>query len=279
MWPCAASSNSSSPKVAPGTVVHSRSLGPKPTTSRTGPTAVHERGEPDPAVPFPPRPHPHGGLDGREDRPRPGDHHPPRRPRSPGQRRHCGCGCSDWRTDADMDAEHQADDFDYFPTGLYRSEWSENMKFDLDARAEAAEQARSLAAMRAARAKCRERFAKPARVEANPGEPSEKAPEPEQPKQPAPVKPADLGDPPFLRCPLRSDRGGEGRRTTSPPTGHASQLEPSSGFGPIPMPGNQNRYEPAAPSPPPRQYDLFVAASPNREHLHTGQPPSPPPRQ
>ena len=73
-----------------------------------------------------------------------------------------GCGCSDWRTDADMDAEHRADDFDYFPTGLYRSEWSQNMKPDLDARAEAAEQARSLAAMRAARAQCRERFATPA---------------------------------------------------------------------------------------------------------------------
>ncbi len=139
-----------------------------------------------------------------------------------------GCGCSDWRTDADMDAEHQADDFDYFPTGLYRSEWSENMKFDLDARAEAAEKDRALAAMRAARAKCRERFANPARVEANPGEPSEKAPEPEQPKQPTHIGPADLGDPPFLRCPSRwrSGRGGKGTR--------ASQLEPSTGSGPSP---------------------------------------------
>ncbi len=49
---------------------------------------LDERRELDPAVPFPPRPHPHCGLDGREDRPRPGDHHPPRRPRNPGQQGH-----------------------------------------------------------------------------------------------------------------------------------------------------------------------------------------------
>jgi hypothetical protein len=120
----------------------------------------------------------------------------------PGQGREgAGCGCSDWRTDADMDAEHRADDFDYFPTGLYRSEWSENMKLDLDARAEAVEQERSLAAMRAAKAKCRERFAKSTGAEANSDEPSEKAPEPE------PVGASDLGDPPFLRCPLRQRPG------------------------------------------------------------------------
>ncbi|WP_408612600.1 HNH endonuclease signature motif containing protein [Glycomyces luteolus] len=69
-----------------------------------------------------------------------------------------GCGCSDWRTDADLDADHRADDFDYFPTGLYRSEWSPNLKFDLDSRAEAIEQERCLAAIKAAKAKCREQF-------------------------------------------------------------------------------------------------------------------------
>ncbi len=188
-----------------------------------------------------------------------------------------GCGCSDWRTDADMDAEHQADDFDYFPTGLYRSEWSENMKFELDARAEAAEQARSLAAMRAARAKCRERFATPAKLEANPGEPSEKAPEPEQPKQPEPVRPTDLGDPPFLRCPLRQRPGRGGKAHHQPAYGprlpartpprvrahpHARQPEPTRTGQP--------------PIPPPRQCDLFVAASLNRNHLRTGQPHNPP---
>ncbi len=206
-----------------------------------------------------------------------------------------GCGCSDWRTDADMDAEHQADDFDYFPTGLYRSEWSENMKFDLDARAEAAEQDRALAAMKAARVKCRERFA-PAKSEANPGEPSEKAPEPERPKQPTFVGPSDLGDPPFLRCPprWRPGRGGNGTK--------ASQLEPSAGSGPSPCPAtgtnsNQAATDPTPktigplrrcppepqPSPhrvvgeprPPYAY-LVVAASLKLNHLRTGQPQSPP---
>ena len=209
-----------------------------------------------------------------------------------------GCGCSDWRTDADMDAEHRADDFDYFPTGLYRSEWSQNMKPDLDARAEAAEQERSLAAMRAARAQCRERFATPATVETTPPEPSEKAPEPERPKQPTHVGHSDLGDPPFLRCPSPVVTGaGRERRTTSPPTGHASQLEPPAGSGPSPCPAtttNTNRTatqptptpmgplrrRPPKPQPSPHQ----AAAEPrpalqlsrcrcrlNGNHLETGQ--------
>ncbi len=99
-----------------------------------------------------------------------------------------GCGCSDWRTDADMDAEHLADDFDYFPTGLYRSEWSENMKFDLDARAEAAEQARSLAAMReAAKAKCRAKIR--TTINRVRGEAATQArhPSPSSPNNPTPV--------------------------------------------------------------------------------------------
>ena len=240
-----------------------------------------------------------------------------------------GCGCSDWRTDADMDAEHRADDFDYFPTGLYRSEWSQNMKPDLDARAEAAEQDRSLAAMQAAKAQCRERFATPATVEATPPEPSEQAPEPERPKQPTHVGHSDLGDPPFLRCPLRgSHRGGEGKAHHQPAYGPRLPARTPSGFGPIPMPGNNNQHEPdshpthpeanGTSSPPPAQTAtistpgsrrapprlaaislslpperqpsgdraveglappqayLFVAASLNRNHLHTGRPHSPP---
>ncbi len=200
------------------------------------------------------------------------------------------CGCSDWRTDADMDAEHQADDFDYFPTGLYRSEWSENMKFDLDARAEAAEQARSLAALKVAKAKCRAKFA-PVKTEANPGEPV-------PPKQPEPVRPTDLGDPPFLRCPLRGSTGAGRERHQGLPA------RTPSGFGPIPMPGNNNQHEPdshpshphgnatssslpartgsiSAPGsrrtpPPPCSY-LVVAARLNREHLGTGQSENPTP--
>ena len=206
-----------------------------------------------------------------------------------------GCGCSDWRTDADMDAEHRADDFDYFPTGLYRSEWSQNMKPDLDARAEAAEQARSLAAMRAARAQCRERFATPATVETTPPEPSEQAPERVQPKPPAPAEPADLGDPPFLRCPLRAiGAGREGNQDLPART--------PSGFGPIPMPGNNNHNEPGTatqptptpmrtlrrrppePQPSPHRADakparplayLVVAECLEPNHFHTGQPKRP----
>jgi hypothetical protein len=101
-----------------------------------------------------------------------------------------GCGCSDFRTDVDLDAEHQADDYDYFPTGLYRAEWSENMQFDLDARVEAAEQEQALADMRAARAKCREKFSTPSIAVPAPGV--------SRPNETATPGSADLGDPPFL---------------------------------------------------------------------------------
>ncbi|MEV3935273.1 DUF222 domain-containing protein [Glycomyces sp. NPDC049804] len=77
---------------------------------------------------------------------------------------HSGCGCSDWRTDADMDAENEGTEWDVFPTGLYRTEWSEAMKPDLDAVTEAIERDRAIKAMRTARAKCRERFAAPTPV-------------------------------------------------------------------------------------------------------------------
>ncbi|MFB9661659.1 DUF222 domain-containing protein [Glycomyces mayteni] len=87
------------------------------------------------------------------------------------------CGCEDWRTDQDMDTEHQGSDWDVFPTGLYRTEWSDTLKPDLDSRAEEAERQRALAAIRAARAKCRTRFTP-------------------QPKEPAPVPAGSRGDPP-----------------------------------------------------------------------------------
>ncbi|MEV3938805.1 DUF222 domain-containing protein, partial [Glycomyces sp. NPDC049804] len=67
-----------------------------------------------------------------------------------------GCGCSDWRTDRDMDAENEGTEWDVFPTGLYRTEWSEAMKPDLDALTEAIERDRAIKAMRTAKAKCRE---------------------------------------------------------------------------------------------------------------------------
>ena len=177
-----------------------------------------------------------------------------------------GCGCSDWRTDADMDTENKGSDWDAFPTGLYRSEWSETMKPDLDLVAQEVDRARAVAAMNAAKAKCRAKFT-PRSTEANP-------PEPGQPKQPATDRPADLGDPPFLRCPLRSDRGGEGKARHPPDTDgprlpartprrvrahpHARQPRPTRTRRPR--------------NPPPRQCDLFVAARPNREHPRTSTP-------
>jgi hypothetical protein len=75
-----------------------------------------------------------------------------------------GCGCSDWRTDQDIDTEHQGSDWDVFPTGLYRSEWSETMKADLDGMAEAIDRDRAITAMRAAMARCRAKFATPEQV-------------------------------------------------------------------------------------------------------------------
>jgi hypothetical protein len=72
-----------------------------------------------------------------------------------------GCGCSDWRTDTDMDSEYQGTEWDVFPTGLYRTEWSEGMKVELDGMAEAIDRDRAVKAMRAAKAKCRATFATP----------------------------------------------------------------------------------------------------------------------
>ncbi|GAA2168910.1 MULTISPECIES: HNH endonuclease signature motif containing protein [Glycomyces] len=104
-----------------------------------------------------------------------------------------GCGCSDWRTDHDMDTEHQDSDWDVFPTGLYRSEWSETMKPDLDGMAEAIDRDRAIQAMRAAKARCRAKF--------------------RAPKPPSPI--------PVLGCPSRQTAGGSAAKQH-----HAAQLEP-----------------------------------------------------
>jgi hypothetical protein len=47
-----------------------------------------------------------------------------------------------------MDAENEGSDWDAFPSGLSREEWSEAMKPDLDALAEAIDRHRCLAAIR-----------------------------------------------------------------------------------------------------------------------------------
>jgi hypothetical protein len=116
------------------------------------------------------------------------------------------CGCSDWRTDQDMDAEHQGSDWDVFPTGLYRSEWSEAMKPELDGMAEAIDRDRAFQAMRAAKARCRAKFATP--------------------KPPSPV--------PVLGCP-------SGRLLGEAPPHQAAQPGPPEGSGPSPCPSQETK--------------------------------------
>jgi hypothetical protein len=102
------------------------------------------------------------------------------------------CGCTDWRTDTDMDIENRGSDWEVFPTGLYRSEWSETLKPDLNGYTDIIEHRRALAAMKAARAKAREKFKTAAPV----GEAT-------SPREPALAGPVDYGEPPFLGCPSR----------------------------------------------------------------------------
>jgi hypothetical protein len=52
------------------------------------------------------------------------------------------CGCSDWRTDTDMDDLFKGQEKDLFSTGLYPFEWSEAMTPDLKWIAEQVEEAR-----------------------------------------------------------------------------------------------------------------------------------------
>jgi hypothetical protein len=137
-------------------------------------------------------------------------------PSAPGQ---SGCGCSDWRTDQDMDTEHQGSDWDVFPTGLYRSEWSEAMKPELDGMAEAIDRDRAFKAMRAAKARCRARFATPDQA---------------TPKPPSPV--------PVLGCP-------SGRLLGEAPPHQAAQPDPREGSGPSACPRQEtdpNQHPPVA---------------------------------
>ncbi|MFC3491412.1 HNH endonuclease signature motif containing protein [Glycomyces rhizosphaerae] len=52
------------------------------------------------------------------------------------------CGCSDWRSDADMETMYQGDEKDLFSTGLFPFEWSEAMTPDLEWIAEQVDEAR-----------------------------------------------------------------------------------------------------------------------------------------
>ncbi|GAA2301982.1 hypothetical protein GCM10009853_068140 [Glycomyces scopariae] len=184
-----------------------------------------------------------------------------------------GCGCADWRSDTDIDAENQGSDWDVFPTGLYRSEWSEGLKPDLDARAEAAERQRALTAIRAARAKCRDRFAPPqVPGKTAPPQTAEKA-VPSEAAAPAkstarPVDPENLGDPPFLGRPLRTGRGGgrEGPQVQCLP----ARTPP--GPGPPPRPGPEYR-----PAPPPTSPSLPQDLHPHNAEGRKTRPHTHPP--
>jgi hypothetical protein len=148
------------------------------------------------------------------------------------------CDCPDRRTDADLDAENRGSDWDVFPTGLYRSEWAETMKQDLDPVAEAAERDRCLAAIKAAKARCREQFGNP-KAEAP-------APEPGQAKESASARSKDLGDPPFLVRPLRwqPGRGGNGIQ-------RLPARIPRTDSGPSPCPATKPATQQQQPTPNP----------------------------
>ena len=130
---------------------------------------------------------------------------------APAAQRGTGCGCSDYRTDVDLDADFKNDIANVFPTGLFPEERGPNTKDALNIRAEAAEQARCLAAITQARAKAREKFGKN-RPPTMPTAPSI-APMATRPDllparregkamvKSGPVDPVDYGEPPFLRRP------------------------------------------------------------------------------
>jgi hypothetical protein len=147
-----------------------------------------------------------------------------------------GCGCSDWRTDHDMDIEHQGSDWDVFPTGLYRSEWSEAMKPDLDGMAEAIDRDRAIQAMRAAKARCREKFGKPTTTQ-------------------VPI--------PVLGCPSGRPLGGSAAQQH-----HAAQLEP-------PLEVRAPRHAQAQKPTPANTFQSLPARTPARTARAAGERPGP----
>jgi hypothetical protein len=150
-----------------------------------------------------------------------------------------GCGCSDWRTDADLEADFTTDTANVFPTGLFPQERGPKTGDALNLRAEADEQARCLAALQQARAKAREKFGtqRPPTMPAAPSTPlalalAQSRPVPRDGKELVATGPGDYGEPPFLGRPLRwrPGRGGTGSQRLPART--------RTGFEPIPMPGN-----------------------------------------
>jgi hypothetical protein len=146
-----------------------------------------------------------------------------------------GCGCSDWRTDADMDAENQGSDWDVFPTGLYRSEWSEAMKPDLESLAEAIDRDRTLRAMRAAKAKCREKFAKPSEPDRDHAS-GHRGPQGSEPAKAykTVMSSVDYGEPPFLPGPQRATAEGKRRNSKQRSPKPARVRAPRYACAPVP---------------------------------------------
>ncbi len=175
-----------------------------------------------------------------------------------------GCGCSDYRTDVDLEADFKTDIANVFPTGLFPEERGPKTKDALKVRAEAAEQARCLAAIKQAKAKAREKFGKnrPPTMPTTPTTaPAAIRPEPRparrEGKKPAMAELVDYGEPPFLGRPLRW-RPGRGREG-APPAHHGPRLpaRAPSGLGPIPMPGNRNPNRPDIHSATPKGTTSF----------------------
>ncbi|MCD0445010.1 HNH endonuclease [Glycomyces sp. A-F 0318] len=220
-----------------------------------------------------------------------------------------GCGCADWRTDTDMDTEHADSGWDLFPTGLYRTEWSETLQPDLDGHAEMIERDRARAAIREARAKARARFTTggsadrsdhseqaPATTPTPPAAPTAEA-EASSPREPAlagtattartvrpvkpvvpagPIGPIDYGEPPFLPRPSRRLLG-----DARPHHTHGPQPEPRQGPGPpaCPHPKPETPPQPTiAPSSPPALRAPLHHPKAESPAPYTTTPSSPPAR-
>ncbi|GAB3646971.1 DUF222 domain-containing protein [Glycomyces tarimensis] len=220
------------------------------------------------------------------------------------------CGCADWRTDADLDADFSDDIANAFPTGLYPEEWSETLKPDLEAAAEQAETEQVMAAAKTARAKLRARFTTPTPRPEPATEPepaSAPTPDPEQGqrreyetstplteakqiREPVGAAPApDYGPPPVLTRPLRDAVAG--KTPHRPPARNRQRLRahshahtPNRTTDPSNPPRSQSQSDPARHHrPPPRRPTRHQPTSHRfcRRHSAAGPsttptPPTPP---
>ncbi|THV43294.1 HNH endonuclease signature motif containing protein [Glycomyces buryatensis] len=165
-----------------------------------------------------------------------------------------GCGCADYRTDADLDAEFESDIANIFPTGLYPEEQAPKLRDELRGIALEAERREDEAAIRAARAKARERFTNPAKAnDLQPPAVAPASPAATMPMSREAMKEIDHDPPPFLGRPARQ-RAGER-------TSHSAQARPPKrGSGPSAClgfvspdpgldPGNPAAHQPASQPP------------------------------